>query len=88
MSLAYSGNIAHVVTTAIRQRTRERTNYLETYERLFSRVHEGLDAAARSDRPIRHLILLFGIPLAYPVGLITTSHSGIISDHSLAPHLA
>ncbi|GIC87268.1 uncharacterized protein Aud_003652 [Aspergillus udagawae] len=48
------------------ERTRERTNYLETYERLFSRVHEGLDAAARSDRPIRHLILLFGIPLAYP----------------------
>ncbi|KAF7161918.1 hypothetical protein CNMCM5623_007333 [Aspergillus felis] len=48
------------------ERTRERTNYPETYDRLLSRVHEGLDAAARSDRPIRHLILLFGIPLAYP----------------------
>ncbi|KAF4160308.1 hypothetical protein CNMCM6936_003968 [Aspergillus lentulus] len=48
------------------ERTREQTNYPETYDRLFSRVHGGLDAAARSDRPIRHLVLLFGIPLAYP----------------------
>ncbi|KAF5860056.1 hypothetical protein ETB97_002082 [Aspergillus alliaceus] len=47
-------------------RTQKQTNYRETYDLLFERVNTELDAAKRSDRPIKHLVLLFGVPLAYP----------------------
>ncbi|GKZ24756.1 hypothetical protein AbraIFM66951_011826 [Aspergillus brasiliensis] len=58
--------IAFLGVDARTERTREQTNYRETYDRLFARVDMELDMATRSDQPIKHLILLFGIPLAYP----------------------
>ncbi|KAL6232231.1 hypothetical protein BDW75DRAFT_24492 [Aspergillus navahoensis] len=58
--------IAFLGVDARTERTRERTNYRETYDCLFARVNMELDLATRSGRPTKHLILLFGIPLAYP----------------------
>ncbi|EIT73560.1 hypothetical protein AO1008_04815 [Aspergillus oryzae 100-8] len=58
--------IAFLGVDARTERNREQTNYRETYDCLFARVNAELDAAARCSRPIKHLILLFGIPLAYP----------------------
>jgi hypothetical protein len=49
------------------QRTRHQVNYPETYDVVFTRLKQELSAAASSNQPIRHLILLLGIPIAYPV---------------------
>ncbi|KAH6604792.1 hypothetical protein Trco_006499 [Trichoderma cornu-damae] len=48
------------------ERTRHQVNYPETYELIFQRLRDELNAAASSGQPIRHLILLLGIPIAYP----------------------
>ncbi|KAI3318399.1 hypothetical protein HD806DRAFT_526339 [Xylariaceae sp. AK1471] len=48
------------------ERTRHQVNYPETYDLIFSRVQSELGAAARAGQPFRHLILLLGIPIAYP----------------------
>ncbi|KAL7894670.1 hypothetical protein HDV63DRAFT_155331 [Trichoderma sp. SZMC 28014] len=48
------------------ERTRHQVNYPETYELIFQRLRNELQAAARSGQPIKHLILLLGIPIAYP----------------------
>ncbi|EHK26522.1 uncharacterized protein TRIVIDRAFT_52484 [Trichoderma virens Gv29-8] len=48
------------------ERTRHQVNYPETYDLIFQRARDELSAAARSGQPIRHLILLLGIPIAYP----------------------
>ncbi|TAQ87916.1 hypothetical protein B7494_g3755 [Chlorociboria aeruginascens] len=48
------------------ERTRKQVNYPETYEIIFSRLRQELGAAASSPTPIRHLIVLLGIPIAYP----------------------
>ncbi|KAL7810561.1 hypothetical protein V8C44DRAFT_332535 [Trichoderma aethiopicum] len=48
------------------ERTRHQVNYPETYDLIFQRAREELTAAARSGQPIKHLILLLGIPIAYP----------------------
>lgn len=49
------------------QRTRHQVNYPETYKLIFARLRQELSDAASSGRPIQHLILLLGIPIAYPV---------------------
>lgn len=49
------------------QRTRRQVNYPETYEIVFERLRGELSEAVSSGRPIKHLILLLGIPIAYPV---------------------
>lgn len=49
------------------ERTRHQINYPETYEIIFGRVRKELQAAASSNSPIWHLIVLLGIPIAYPV---------------------
>ncbi|KOS20443.1 Uncharacterized protein ESCO_005528 [Escovopsis weberi] len=41
-------------------------NYPETYELVFERVRAELATAASWGQPIKHLILLLGIPIAYP----------------------
>jgi hypothetical protein len=46
-------------------------NYPETYEVIFSRLRQELGAAASSSSPIQHLIVVLGIPIAYPVRLPT-----------------
>ncbi|KAG6017207.1 hypothetical protein E4U54_008046 [Claviceps lovelessii] len=48
------------------ERTRHQVNYPETYELIFGRLRSELSQAANSGRPIKHLILLLGIPIAYP----------------------
>ncbi|KAI3332679.1 hypothetical protein F4824DRAFT_285429 [Ustulina deusta] len=58
--------IAFMGIDARTERTRHQVNYPETYDLIFSRVQSELGAAAYAGRPFRHLILLLGIPIAYP----------------------
>lgn len=51
----------------LQQRTRHQINYTETYDLIFERLRSELQKAASSEQPIKHLILLLGIPIAYPV---------------------
>jgi hypothetical protein len=48
------------------ERTRKQVNYPETYEIIFSRLRKELSAAKNSPTPVQHLIVLLGIPIAYP----------------------
>lgn len=59
--------IAMVGIDARTERTRHQVNYPETYDLIFNRVRSELGAAASSGQPIKHLIVLLGIPIAYPV---------------------
>ncbi|KAJ9419352.1 hypothetical protein FOXG_07243 [Fusarium oxysporum f. sp. lycopersici 4287] len=58
--------IALVGIDARTERTRHQVNYPETYEVVFKKLRLELAAAANSGAPIKHLILLLGIPIAYP----------------------
>jgi hypothetical protein len=49
------------------ERTRHQVNYPETYQMVYDRVRDELSKARNSDSPIKHLIVLLGIPIAYPV---------------------
>jgi hypothetical protein len=48
------------------ERTRHQVNYPETYLIIFDRLRKELAAAAALSNPIEHLIVLLGIPIAYP----------------------
>ncbi|PBP19762.1 hypothetical protein BUE80_DR009394, partial [Diplocarpon rosae] len=48
------------------ERTRKQVNYPETYDIIFRRLRKELGAAKSSSSPIQHLIVLLGIPIAYP----------------------
>ncbi|RGP60302.1 hypothetical protein FSPOR_10730 [Fusarium sporotrichioides] len=48
------------------ERTRHQVNYPETYKKIFSRLRSELEATAAAGQPIKHVILLLGIPIAYP----------------------
>ncbi|KAI1359645.1 hypothetical protein F5Y08DRAFT_70561 [Xylaria arbuscula] len=58
--------IAFMGIDARTERTRHQVNYPETYDLIFNRVQTELGQAANAGRPFRHLILLLGIPIAYP----------------------
>ncbi|KJR89915.1 transcription factor btf3 [Sporothrix schenckii 1099-18] len=58
--------MAFVGLDARTERTRHQVNYPETYEQIFSRLTAEFRVAAAADEPIKHLILLLGIPIAYP----------------------
>jgi len=58
--------IAFIGIDARTERTRHQVNYPETYDQIFTRLREELSAAAESGEPYKHLILLLGIPIAYP----------------------
>ncbi|KAI1434653.1 hypothetical protein GGR50DRAFT_386205 [Xylaria sp. CBS 124048] len=58
--------IAFMGIDARTERTRHQVNYPETYDLIFGRVQSELGAAAAAGHPFRHLILLLGIPIAYP----------------------
>ncbi|KAK1837219.1 hypothetical protein QBC39DRAFT_246860 [Podospora conica] len=58
--------IAFVGIDARTERTRHQVNYPETYDQIFQRVREELSAAASAGKPFKHLILLLGVPIAYP----------------------
>ncbi|EHK99489.1 hypothetical protein M7I_4647 [Glarea lozoyensis 74030] len=47
-------------------RTRHQVNYPETYEIISDRLRRELSAAKNSSSPIQHLVVLLGIPIAYP----------------------
>lgn len=53
-------------------------NYPETYKKIFNRLREELTAAKDSPNPIQHLIILLGIPIAYPVSLISQSKHALM----------
>ncbi|KXT03999.1 hypothetical protein AC578_9268 [Pseudocercospora eumusae] len=55
--------IALVGIDARTERTRHQINYEETYDAIFKRTSDEL---ARSNGAIKHLILLLGVPIAYP----------------------
>ncbi|KAM0079336.1 hypothetical protein ACKRZS_008424 [Fusarium odoratissimum] len=48
------------------ERTRHQINYPETYKKVFQRLRSELEAASAAGESIKHLILLLGIPIAYP----------------------
>jgi hypothetical protein len=55
--------MAFVGIDARTERTRHQINYPDTYDEIFSRLNSEI-RAARGD--IKHLILLLGVPIAYP----------------------
>lgn len=55
--------IAFIGIDARSERTRHQVNYPETYEAIFGRLENELLAA---NGEIKHLILLLGVPIAYP----------------------
>jgi hypothetical protein len=61
--------VAFVGLDARTERTRRQVNYPETYDLIFARIRKELGEAAASKSPIKHLIVLLGIPIAYPVRL-------------------
>lgn len=54
--------IAFLGVDARTERTRHQVNYPDTYNTIFNRVHSELSKAPE----IRHLIVLLGVPIAYP----------------------
>ncbi|KAG9232081.1 hypothetical protein BJ875DRAFT_467778 [Amylocarpus encephaloides] len=59
-------NIGFFGIDARTERTRHQVNYPETYDIIVSRLRQELSAAKSSSLPIQHLIVLLGIPIAYP----------------------
>ncbi|KAI0125571.1 hypothetical protein BJ170DRAFT_684832 [Xylariales sp. AK1849] len=58
--------IAFLGLDARTERTRHQINYPETYDLIFQRLREELGAAVQAGTPFKHMILLLGIPIAYP----------------------
>ncbi|KAH9903933.1 hypothetical protein F4778DRAFT_780618 [Xylariomycetidae sp. FL2044] len=58
--------IAFLGIDARTERTRHQINYPETYDLIFNRASQELRSARDAGQPYRHLILLLGIPIAYP----------------------
>ncbi|KAI1763617.1 hypothetical protein GGR53DRAFT_359736 [Hypoxylon sp. FL1150] len=58
--------VAFLGIDARTERTRHQVNYPETYDMIFDRLRNELGAAAAAGQSFRHLILLLGIPIAYP----------------------
>jgi PhoD related phosphatase len=54
--------VAFLGLDARTERTRHQINYPETYSKIFERLESELSA----DHAIRHLIVLLGVPIAYP----------------------
>ncbi|CZR60820.1 uncharacterized protein PAC_10716 [Phialocephala subalpina] len=48
------------------ERTRKQVNYPETYDIIFNRLRKELSEAKASSSPVQHLVVLLGIPIAYP----------------------
>lgn len=61
--------VAFLGIDARTERTRHQVNYPETYNQIFDRLRQELVSEAKSGEPYRHLILLLGVPIAYPVSL-------------------
>lgn len=74
--------IALVGIDARTERTRHQVNYPETYDLIFWRLREELREAQAAGTPFRHVILLLGIPIAYPV---SESHAASAELRELRP---
>lgn len=59
--------IALLGVDARTERTRHQVNYPETYDLIFDRLKQELGDAQTAGTPFKHVILLLGIPIAYPV---------------------
>lgn len=57
--------IAFLGIDARTERTRNQVNYPETYDIIFDRLRKELDEAKKTSA-VNHLIILLGIPIAYP----------------------
>lgn len=62
----FGARISFLGIDARTERTRNQVNYPETYELIFNRLREKFQAAKNSSSSIKHLIVLLGIPIAYP----------------------
>jgi hypothetical protein len=62
--------VAFLGIDARTERTRHQVNYPETYDLIFQRLRDELGAAKQAGNPYRHMILLLGIPIAYPVSFL------------------
>lgn len=49
------------------KRTRHQINYPESYKLIFEKLEAELTAAREGGQPIAHLMILLGVPIAYPV---------------------
>ncbi|KAK8044660.1 hypothetical protein PG993_004684 [Apiospora rasikravindrae] len=58
--------VAFVGVDARTERTRHQVNYPETYDMIFDRLRYELSNAEQSGQGFKHLIVLLGIPIAYP----------------------
>ncbi|KAJ5698441.1 hypothetical protein N7462_000446 [Penicillium macrosclerotiorum] len=61
--MRFGKRIAFVGLDARTERTRHQVNYEDTYNLIFSRLQEEIEAA---DGDIKHLVVLLGVPIAYP----------------------
>ncbi|TPX16699.1 uncharacterized protein E0L32_003640 [Thyridium curvatum] len=66
MFASLGARIAFLGIDARTERTRHQINYPETYDLIFNRLDRELTAARERGQPFKHLILLLGIPIAYP----------------------
>ena len=58
--------LAFVGIDARTERTRHQVNYPETYDLTFQRVRSELSSATAGPNKVNHLIVLLGVPIAYP----------------------
>lgn len=68
------------------ERTRHQVNYPDTYDLIFARLRKELAAAASSPSPIQHLVVVLGIPIAYPVRNPVFSIVVIVTNHFSGSH--
>lgn len=84
--------IALIGIDARTERTRHQVNYPETYDLIFGRLSQELGAAQAAGTPFKHVILLLGIPIAYPVsycGSLDTRFLGVTANgHCAASYMA
>lgn len=75
------------------ERTRHQVNYPETYDMIFGRLSQELHEAQAVGTPFKHVILLLGIPIAYPVSLAWRVINVCLTQNQadqniIAPHVA
>ena len=73
-------NLSFLGIDARAERTRRRVNYSETYDKVFKRVRSEL--SLRGKYKITHLLVLLGIPIAYPR---LTSLENILTSPLIGP---
>ncbi|KAJ5212669.1 uncharacterized protein N7498_004315 [Penicillium cinerascens] len=61
--MRFGKRIAFVGLDARTERTRHQVNYLDTYDIIFDRLKNEIEAA---NGDIKHLVVLLGVPIAYP----------------------